>query len=50
MYDIAHKDLAKKSLLVSVWDYDVGTRNDFIGWYCYFFSFTTDYEVMILIG
>ncbi|EDO41933.1 predicted protein [Nematostella vectensis] len=31
VYDIAHHELAKKSLEVTVWDYDVGKSNDFIG-------------------
>jgi len=31
VYDIAHHDLAKKSLELTVWDYDVGKSNDFIG-------------------
>ncbi|XP_024051885.1 rabphilin-3A [Terrapene carolina triunguis] len=30
-YDIKHSDLAKKSLDVSVWDYDIGKSNDYIG-------------------
>ena len=31
MYEIEHHDLAKKSLELTVWDYDVGKSNDFIG-------------------
>uniref|UniRef100_A0A674AJQ6 Rabphilin-3A-like n=1 Tax=Salmo trutta TaxID=8032 RepID=A0A674AJQ6_SALTR len=30
-YEIKHGELAKKSLDISVWDYDMGTSNDFIG-------------------
>uniref|UniRef100_H9G6U8 Rabphilin-3A n=1 Tax=Anolis carolinensis TaxID=28377 RepID=H9G6U8_ANOCA len=30
-YDIKHSDLAKKQLDVSVWDYDIGKSNDYIG-------------------
>ncbi|XP_037548014.1 rabphilin-3A [Nematolebias whitei] len=30
-YEIMHADLAKKTLDVSVWDYDMGKSNDFIG-------------------
>ncbi|XP_044296652.1 rabphilin-3A [Varanus komodoensis] len=30
-YDIKHGDLAKKSLDISVWDYDIGKSNDYIG-------------------
>lgn len=30
-YEIAHNELAKKSLEVTVWDHDVGKSNDFIG-------------------
>ncbi|KAL0965745.1 hypothetical protein UPYG_G00285170 [Umbra pygmaea] len=30
-YEIKHGELAKKTLDVSVWDYDLGTSNDFIG-------------------
>uniref|UniRef100_A0A8D0DRF1 Double C2 domain beta n=1 Tax=Salvator merianae TaxID=96440 RepID=A0A8D0DRF1_SALMN len=30
-YDIKHSDLAKKTLEVTVWDYDIGKSNDFIG-------------------
>ncbi|XP_035996544.1 rabphilin-3A [Fundulus heteroclitus] len=30
-YEIKHADLAKKTLDVSVWDYDMGKSNDFIG-------------------
>ncbi|XP_075754875.1 rabphilin-3A isoform X4 [Pelodiscus sinensis] len=29
-YDIKHSDLAKKSLDISVWDYDIGKSNDYI--------------------
>ncbi|KAM6111934.1 LOW QUALITY PROTEIN: rabphilin-3A [Pterocles gutturalis] len=29
--DIKHSDLAKKSLDISVWDYDIGKSNDYIG-------------------
>ncbi|XP_020601682.1 double C2-like domain-containing protein beta [Orbicella faveolata] len=31
VYEIAHHDLAKKCLELTVWDYDVGKSNDFIG-------------------
>lgn len=31
VYDIAHHDLARKSLELAVWDHDVGKSNDFIG-------------------
>lgn len=30
-YEIPHNELAKKTLEVTVWDYDVGKSNDFIG-------------------
>lgn len=30
-YAGAQEELAKKTLLVSVWDYDLGTADDFIG-------------------
>ncbi|XP_056592437.1 rabphilin-3A isoform X1 [Triplophysa dalaica] len=30
-YDVKHSELAKKTLDVSVWDYDMGKSNDFIG-------------------
>lgn len=30
-YDIKHSELAKKSLDISVWDYDIGKSNDYIG-------------------
>ncbi|XP_041520318.1 double C2-like domain-containing protein beta isoform X1 [Chionomys nivalis] len=30
-YEIKHGDLAKKTLEVTVWDYDIGKSNDFIG-------------------
>uniref|UniRef100_UPI00398F0242 rabphilin-3A-like n=1 Tax=Pristiophorus japonicus TaxID=55135 RepID=UPI00398F0242 len=30
-YDIKHSDLAKKTLELSVWDYDIGKTNDYIG-------------------
>ncbi|XP_055511301.1 rabphilin-3A isoform X2 [Leucoraja erinacea] len=30
-YDIKHSDLAKKTLQFSVWDYDIGKTNDYIG-------------------
>ncbi|XP_072103783.1 rabphilin-3A-like isoform X2 [Mobula birostris] len=30
-YDIKHSDLAKKTLEFSVWDYDIGKANDYIG-------------------
>lgn len=32
-YDIKHSELAKKSLDISVWDYDIGKSNDYIGKY-----------------
>uniref|UniRef100_A0A8C6X3K3 Double C2-like domain-containing protein n=1 Tax=Naja naja TaxID=35670 RepID=A0A8C6X3K3_NAJNA len=31
LYEIKHGDLAKKTLEVTVWDYDIGKSNDFIG-------------------
>ncbi|KAK5871152.1 hypothetical protein PBY51_004047 [Eleginops maclovinus] len=30
-YEIKHSELAKKSLDISVWDYDIGKSNDYIG-------------------
>lgn len=30
-YEIAFSELAKKTLEVTVWDYDLGKSNDFIG-------------------
>lgn len=30
-YEIKHGELAKKTLEISVWDYDMGKSNDFIG-------------------
>ncbi|XP_067289163.1 rabphilin-3A isoform X2 [Pseudorasbora parva] len=30
-YEIKHGELAKKTLDITVWDYDMGTSNDFIG-------------------
>ncbi|XP_072244358.1 rabphilin-3A-like [Leuresthes tenuis] len=30
-YDIKHSELAKKTLDISVWDYDIGKSNDYIG-------------------
>ncbi|XP_026104718.1 rabphilin-3A [Carassius auratus] len=30
-YEVKHAELAKKTLDVSVWDYDMGKSNDFIG-------------------
>ncbi|TSM28105.1 Rabphilin-3A [Bagarius yarrelli] len=30
-YEIKHSELAKKTLEISVWDYDIGKANDFIG-------------------
>lgn len=30
-YEIKHGELAKKTLDISVWDYDMGKSNDFIG-------------------
>ncbi|XP_056275327.1 rabphilin-3A-like [Pseudoliparis swirei] len=30
-YEIKHSDLAKKTLDISVWDYDIGKSNDYIG-------------------
>lgn len=30
-YEIKHSELAKKTLDISVWDYDMGKSNDFIG-------------------
>ena len=38
VYDIAHHELAKKSLELTVWDYDVGKSNDFIGKIYFSFS------------
>lgn len=32
-YDIKHSELAKKTLDISVWDYDIGKSNDYIGRY-----------------
>ncbi len=34
-YEIKHAELAKKTLDVSVWDYDIGKCNDYIGIYFY---------------
>ncbi|XP_064190943.1 double C2-like domains, gamma isoform X1 [Anguilla rostrata] len=31
VYDVPHDQLAKKTLEISVWDYDLGMSNDFIG-------------------
>lgn len=31
VYEISHRDLANKSLELTVWDHDVGKSNDFIG-------------------
>ncbi|KAL1023539.1 hypothetical protein UPYG_G00042140 [Umbra pygmaea] len=31
MYEVPHEQLAKKTLEISVWDYDLGMSNDFIG-------------------
>ena len=33
-YDIKHGELAKKTLDISVWDYDMGKSNDYIGKFC----------------
>ncbi|XP_073418287.1 rabphilin-3A isoform X1 [Dendrobates tinctorius] len=30
-FDVKHNDLAKKQLDISVWDYDIGKSNDYIG-------------------
>ncbi|XP_022085712.1 double C2-like domain-containing protein beta isoform X2 [Acanthaster planci] len=30
-YDVAHNDLAKKTLEITVWDKDIGKHNDYIG-------------------
>lgn len=30
-FDIKHSELAKKTLDISVWDYDIGKSNDYIG-------------------
>ncbi|TRY99896.1 hypothetical protein DNTS_034003 [Danionella cerebrum] len=30
-YEVPHDQLAKKTLEISVWDYDLGMSNDFIG-------------------
>lgn len=32
-FEIKHSELAKKTLDVSVWDYDIGKSNDYIGKY-----------------
>lgn len=32
-FDIKHSELAKKTLDISVWDYDIGKSNDYIGKY-----------------
>lgn len=37
-YDIKYADLTKKTLEVTVWDYDIGKSNDFIGKNCVTFS------------
>ncbi|KTG35893.1 hypothetical protein cypCar_00043159, partial [Cyprinus carpio] len=34
-YEIKHAELAKKTLDISVWDYDIGKCNDYIGIYFY---------------
>lgn len=34
-YDIKYADLTKKTLEVTVWDYDIGKSNDFIGKQCW---------------
>lgn len=39
-YEIKHGELAKKTLDVSVWDYDMGKSNDFIGKCGRVFAFT----------
>lgn len=31
VYEVPHDQLAKKTLEISVWDYDLGMSNDFIG-------------------
>lgn len=33
-YEVPHDQLAKKTLEISVWDYDLGMSNDFIGELC----------------
>lgn len=38
-YDIKHSELAKKSLDISVWDYDIGKSNDYIGKYAKYHCF-----------
>lgn len=35
-YEIKHSELAKKTLDISVWDYDIGKSNDYIGKYSHY--------------
>ncbi|XP_054022171.1 double C2-like domain-containing protein beta isoform X2 [Dryobates pubescens] len=53
-YEIKHGDLAKKTLEVTVWDYDIGKSNDFIGeWstpdllslFCFIFTFCASFSI-----
>lgn len=37
-YEVKHGELAKKTLDISVWDYDMGKSNDFIGKSGYLFG------------
>lgn len=39
-YEIKHGELAKKTLDISVWDYDMGKSNDFIGKCRYWLAIT----------
>lgn len=46
-FDVKHSDLAKKQLDLSVWDYDIGKSNDYIGKFCS--SYTVCYSLMPLV-